>query len=51
MRVKHDARTLGQLAQARFQSGDRAAAQTALDQALALEPRDPELLRLRRVLR
>ncbi len=48
---KRDARTLGQLAQARFQSGDRAAAQTALDQALALEPRDPELLRLRRVLR
>jgi Flp pilus assembly protein TadD len=48
---KHDARTLGQLAQARFQSGDRAAAQTAIDQALALEPRNPELLRLRRLLR
>jgi tetratricopeptide (TPR) repeat protein len=48
---KRDARTLGQLAQARFQSGDRAAAQSALDQALAIEPRSAELLRLRRLLR
>jgi tetratricopeptide (TPR) repeat protein len=48
---RHDAHTLGQLAQARFQSGDSAAAQEALDQALALEPRNAELLRLRRALR
>jgi tetratricopeptide (TPR) repeat protein len=48
---KHDALTLGQLAQARLQSGDRAAAQKALDQALELEPRNAEFLRLRRALR
>lgn len=48
---KQDARTLGQLAQARFQSGDLPAANEALSRALAMEPRNPELLRLRRVIR
>jgi tetratricopeptide (TPR) repeat protein len=48
---RRDALTLSQLAQARFQSGNRAAAQAALDEALTLEPRNADLLRLHRVLR
>jgi tetratricopeptide (TPR) repeat protein len=45
---RQDAHTLGQLAQARFQAGDPAGAKEALDRALALQPRNADLLRLRR---
>lgn len=47
---RQDARTLGQLAQARFQAGDRQGARESLDRALAIEPRSADLLRLRRQL-
>jgi tetratricopeptide (TPR) repeat protein len=47
---KQDAQTLGQLAQARLLTGDRAGAQESIERALALEPRNLELLRVRRQL-
>ena len=46
-----DVRTLGLLARARFQAGDRSGADDVLRDALARDPRNPELLRLRRTLR
>ena len=48
---KPDAKTLGLLAQARFQAGDIAGARDALDKAVALDPRSAELQRLRRTVR
>lgn len=45
-----DAATLGLLARARWETGDRAGAREALGQALALNQRDSELRRLSRVM-
>ena len=42
---------LGLLAEARWHLGDRVTARTLLDQALALNPRDPRLLRIDRLIR
>jgi len=46
-----DAALLGSLAEAQFRSGDVAAARATLSEALALAPKDAELLRLRRQIR
>lgn len=46
-----DASFLGELAEAQFKSGNVEAARSTLAQALAVEPRDVELLRLKRVIR
>lgn len=46
---REDALTLGELAQARLGLGDYAGAQDALARALAVDPRNRDLLRLRRV--
>lgn len=46
-----DARTLGLVARARWLTGDTTGAQTALSQALALDPVDPDLQRLARAIR
>jgi tetratricopeptide (TPR) repeat protein len=46
-----DAATLGLLAQARWQTGDSRGAVEALTRALALQPHDPDLLRLSRTIR
>jgi tetratricopeptide (TPR) repeat protein len=46
-----DAPTWGSLARARWQIGDVTGAQDALAHALALDARDPDLLRLRRIIR
>jgi tetratricopeptide (TPR) repeat protein len=46
-----DAPTLGLLAQARWQTGDTRGAVDALSRALALEPRDPDLVRLARTIK
>ena len=43
-----DVRTLGLLAQARVQTGDYQGARDALERALAIQPRNAELLLLRR---
>lgn len=48
---KRDVRTLTLLTQARWQSGDTAGAKDALIKALALEPQNPELLRLQRTIK
>jgi tetratricopeptide (TPR) repeat protein len=48
---RKDARTFGLLAQARWQAGDLDRAQEALSAGLALEPRNADLLRLRRTMR
>ena len=46
-----DSGTLGQLARARWLSGNGDGAREALNQALELAPRDPELLRIGRMIR
>jgi tetratricopeptide (TPR) repeat protein len=47
---RKDARTFGLLAQARALTGDAHGAEDALAQALALDPRNPDLTRLKRTL-
>ena len=42
------AATLSALAEARFDTGDTTGAHDAIDEGLSLEPRNPELLRLKR---
>ncbi len=48
---ERDAGTLGQLADARWREGRLAEARTTLASALTLAPKDPELLRLKRLMR
>jgi tetratricopeptide (TPR) repeat protein len=48
---QHDPGLLGQLARARWLSGDAAGARHALNRALDAAPRDPELLRIARMIR
>ena len=47
----HDSATLGLLARAKWLTGDTGGAQAALTRALALDPHDPELLRLARAIK
>jgi tetratricopeptide (TPR) repeat protein len=48
---ERDASTLGSLAEAQFKSGNADAARATLAQALAQEPKNAELLRLKRLIR